>query len=227
MPSDFSNFLPVLPSSSLFARVKAPAPARQDLAVLHLCVESLPMPCSPPRPALEKCEVFCCSDIFILAGLGIRLIPPAALSDPCLCFSSSAGAALVHQLGFHHQSLLSAPLSSKPLSSRPATRCSQRSFISSSLPVEVPFRSLWSASSASLFEQPLCGGGTLLLPLVWQRTPRRAPRRPTPCWQPPLRRCPASGKRLPSPAPLLLFLTFICLFCSGRRLLCVTSLTVP
>lgn len=192
LPSDFSNFLPVLPSSSLFARVKAPA--TQDLAVLHLCAESLAVPCSPPQPALEKCEVFCCSDIFILAGLGIRLIPPAALSDPCLCCSSSAGATLVHRLGFHRQSLLSAPLSSEPLSSRPATRCSRRSFISSSLPVEMPFRSPRSASSASLFEQPLCGGGTLLLPLVWQRRPRRAPHRPTPCWQPPLRRCPASGK---------------------------------
>lgn len=69
-------------------------------------------------------------------------------SCPCLlgtCFAFS-------------QSFLSARPASKPLSSRPATLCSRPSFIFSSLPMEMPFRNLRSASSKSLFEEPLCSG---------------------------------------------------------------------
>lgn len=100
-----------------------------------ICVHKvLPYPAGLQRPALEKHEVFCCPDVFSVAGLRTGLIKLAALLDPVLCSSSAvfsaeaalctvAAAALVHQLCFHSLSLFSSPPASKPFSSHPATCC--------------------------------------------------------------------------------------------------------
>lgn len=185
LPFSFSSkTLPFLPISLLFAQVNAPA--TQNLVVLHLGAQSLALPCRPLMAGtrevrslllLRHLQSSWAQDRFDRAGCPLG---PRAFAEALLFVSRRSRSAwrlplpLTHWLCFHSQSLLSAPPASKLLSSRPATCCRRPSFIFSSVPVEMPFQNLRSASSKSLFEVPLrsgacrccisCGSGRLAKP---------------------------------------------------------------
>lgn len=204
-----------------------------------ICVhKALPCPAGLRWPALKKRQVLCCSDIFGLAGLRMGLMVPAALSDPMPllwhCFLSNTGAALCmaaatasgHLLCF--RSVLSL-----------CSSCLQTPFISPCHALQPAFFHLLlsargnallkpavSLIQIALWGAPLQWGMSPLHP-VWQWVPRRAPRRPTPCWQRSLLCCLTSGNYC---SPLCLSFSFwlsSVFFCSGWRLLRVRSLTVP